>query len=125
MCPLSAPNAHSLPADFAALIFMKPPHFLSINSPAPRPLWLWRENKPESTPGHPLCGCQTSRAIPACHDPAPKRRLSSTKPFRPQKGNFMEMIPVIVLVVLGVPIALAIWLIVRAVKAGKYHQGSF
>jgi len=31
----------------------------------------------------------------------------------------MEMIPVIVLVVLGIPIALAIWLIARAIKAGN------
>jgi type II secretory pathway pseudopilin PulG len=105
---------------------MKPLHFLSINSPAPRPLWLWRENKPESTPGHPLRGCQASRAIPACQDLAPKRRLRSTKPFHPQKGNFMQMIPVVVLVVLGVPIALAIWLIVRAVQArGRIEELSF
>jgi type II secretory pathway pseudopilin PulG len=58
------------------------------------------------------------RAIPACQDLAPGRRLRSTKPFRPQKGNFMEpLIPIVVLVVFGVPIALAAWLIVRAVQA--------
>ena len=38
----------------------------------------------------------------------------------------MEMIPVIVLVVLGVPIALAVWLIVRAVQArGRIEELSF
>jgi len=38
----------------------------------------------------------------------------------------MEMIPVVVLVVLGVPIALAIWLIVRAVQArGRIEELSF
>ena len=31
----------------------------------------------------------------------------------------MEMIPVIVLVILGVPIALAVWLIARAVQARR------
>ena len=38
----------------------------------------------------------------------------------------MEMIPVVVLVVLGVPIALAVWLIVRAVQAkGRIEELSF
>jgi len=46
--------------------------------------------------------------------------------LRPQKGNFMEMIPVIILVVLGVPAALAIWLIVRTVQArGRIEELSF
>jgi hypothetical protein len=71
------------------------------------------------------CG-EASLAIPACQYRAPKRRLRSSKSFRRQKGNFMEMIPVIVLVVLGVPIALAVWLIVRAVQArGRIEELSF
>jgi type II secretory pathway pseudopilin PulG len=38
----------------------------------------------------------------------------------------MEMIPVVVLVVLGVPIALAVWLIVRAIQArGRIEELSF
>jgi hypothetical protein len=87
---------------------------------------LWRENKPESTPFRPLRCCQASLAIPACQDLAPGRKLRSTKSFRSQKGNFMEMIPVVVLVVLGVPIVLAVWLIVRAVQArGHIEELSF
>ncbi len=69
---------------------------------------------------------QASSVIPACQELAPGRKLRSTKSFRPQKGNFMEMIPVVVLVVLGVPIVLAIWLIVRAVQArGRIEEFSF
>jgi uncharacterized membrane protein len=88
---------------------------------------LWRENKPESTPFRPLRCCQASLVIPACQDLAPGSKLRSTKPFRPQKGNFMEpLIPIVVLVVLGVPLALAIWLIVRAVQAkGRIEELSF
>ena len=38
----------------------------------------------------------------------------------------MEMIPVVVLVVLGIPIVLAVWLIVRAVQArGRIEELSF
>ena len=63
---------------------------------------------------------QASLVIPACQDLAPGRKLCSTKSFRPQKGNFMEqLIPIVVLVVFGIPIALAIWLILRAVQARR------
>jgi type II secretory pathway pseudopilin PulG len=55
--------------------------------------------------------------IPACHNQASKRKLHPTKSFRSLKGNSMEMMPVIVLAVIGVPIVLAVWLIVRAVQA--------
>jgi len=52
----------------------------------------------------------------ACNRLAAGRRLCAAKSYRPLKKN-MEMIPVIILVVLGIPIALTVWLFVRTTSA--------